>query len=277
MKSQWTDVLARKICTSLGTGWAGVDAAAILGSGVGEGAGGFEVRCRAEYRELPGLGRCTTPGHAGQLLRGRLRGLEVIAFCGRRHVYEGVTMGEAALPARVASALGARVLVVISAVGGVCAQLPVGAWVFVEDHINFMGRNPLEGIQTNEGPPFVDLTHTYRTDLYAPLCQRLATRRLELHRGILAAFSGPSYETPAEIHMARSLGASVVGMSIVPEAVWARFLGVDVLAFGRVANPAAGIGSDPIDHLEVVRQSEKGGAEAALVLEESLAVWSQTP
>jgi purine-nucleoside phosphorylase len=182
-------------------------------------------------------------------------------------------MAAVAFPARLAKALGAKLLILFSAVGACEPDLAVGAWVLIEDHVNLMGRNPLEGVQTRAGPAFVDLSHTYLADLASPLQQALARRGIALVRGVLAAFPGPTYETPAEVRMARTLGATVVGMSTVPEAVWARFLGLDVLAFGRVTNPAAGVGAGPIDHAQVLRQSQEGGREAAVILEASATAW----
>jgi purine-nucleoside phosphorylase len=264
---------ALELCDALGTEWGGVEVAVVLGSGLSQAAASLEIRREANYRSLPGLGAARVAGHAGRLLRGRLRGTEVLAFLGRRHVYEGIPPAQAALPARLAAALGARLLVTLSAVGAVDPLLPLGSWVFLEDHLNLMGRNPLEGVETDEGPAFVDLSATYRTDLFEPLAEGLRKRGLRVSRGVLAAFSGPSYETPAEVRMARLLGASVVGMSTVPEAVWARHLEMDVLAWGRVANPAAGLSSAPLEHREVVERMGEHPEEAEAVLEECVSVW----
>lgn len=273
MTPDWPDPVAEGARAALGEGWPGAEVAVLLGSGLADGAGGLGVERRARYGDVPGLGPCAVAGHPGELRRGRLGETQTVAFCGRRHFYEGLSMAEAGYPARLAARLGARLLVVLSAVGGVDPALPVGAWVLVDDHLNLMGRNPLEGIATPAGPAFVDLTATYRADLYPALRETLAGRGVALHRGVLAAFPGPTYETPAEVRMARGLGASLVGMSTVPEAVWARFLGLEVLAFGRVANPAAGVAPGPLDHAEVVRQSSRGGAEARILVETAVAVW----
>ncbi|MBI5015902.1 MAG: purine-nucleoside phosphorylase [Deltaproteobacteria bacterium] len=267
------DDLARAVADRLGPAWAGARVATVLGSGLGGAADGIAVRAEVSYEDVPGLGACSVPGHRGRLLRGTVGDAEVVAFVGRRHAYEGISLAEAALPARIAQALGAGLLVSLSAVGGIAPGLGPGAWVLVEDHLNLMGRNPLEGVRGPEGPAFVDLTRTYRADLFEPLAERLERRGVRLARGVLASFPGPSYETPAEVRMAASLGADIVGMSTVPEAVWARWLGLDVLAYGRVANRAAGLGPAPLDHAEVLREGAKGGPEAVAVLEESVAVW----
>ena len=233
----------------------------------------MEVRAEARFEDVPGFGECTVPGHRGKLLRGALAGAEVLVFLGRRHLYEGISAARAALPSRVSAALGARVLISLSAAGAVDPAIPVGAWVLVQDHLNLMGRNPLDGVSGPEGPAFVDLTRTYRTDLHDRLEDRLSAAGLRVFRGVLAAFAGPSYETPAEIRMARTLGASVVGMSTVPEAVWARFLGLDVLALARVSNSAAGMAPGPLRHADVVREMERGAEDAGLVAEEAIRAW----
>jgi purine-nucleoside phosphorylase len=266
--------LAEAARAYLGSEWEGVEVAAVLGSGLGEAANGSPVRARIAYDVVPGLGSCAVPGHAGCLLRASIAGREAVLFQGRRHLYEGITPAEAAFPARLAAALGARLLVLCSAVGGIGPAARVGSWVLVEDHLNLMGRNPLEGVGTPTGPAFVDLTQTYRVDLHDALSERLSGRGVPLSRGILAAFPGPSYETPAEVRMARTLGADVVGMSTVPEAVWARFLGLDVLALGHVVNPAAGLGDGVLCHEDVVRRSASGARQGALVIEEAVRTWA---
>lgn len=269
------DPEARALAARLGPAWSGARAAVVLGSGLAAAAGGVAVREALDYADLPECGACGAPGHPGRLLRGTAGGVEVVVFAGRRHLYEGIPAARAALPARLGAALGAELLLSLSAVGGVDPGLRPGAWVLVEDHLNLMGRNPLEGVAGPDGPAFADLTRTYRADLFEPLARALGPRGVALGRGVLAAFAGPSYETPAEVRMARTLGASLVGMSTVPEAVWARYLGLDVLAFGRVANAAAGLGPGPLDHAEVLRETARGGTEAAAVVEEGLRVWGR--
>jgi len=258
----------------LGAPWRGVEVAVVLGYGLGAAGGDEPVRERVSYDQVPGLDRCTVPGHAGCLLRSVVGGREAVLFQGRRHLYEGISPAEAAFPARLAAALGARLLILCAAVGGIAPAAQVGSWVLVEDHLNLMGRNPLEGVRTPEGPAFVDLTRTYRADLYPALRERLAARGVALGRGVLAAFPGPSYETPAEVRMARALGADVVGMSTVPEAVWARFLGLDVLAFGNVVNPAAGLGEGALRHEDVVRRAAQGASQGSVVIEEAARTWA---
>jgi len=245
------------------------EVAVVLGSGLGGCLPALAGERRWAYADVPGLGACGVPGHPGVLQAGELDGCPLLMFHGRRHLYQGLSMAQAALPVRLAARLGARLLLSFSAVGAVDPDLPVGSWVFVEDHINLTGRNPLEGVADARGPAFVDLTHTYRSELYAPLFQADP----HLGRGVLAMFPGPSYETPAEVRMAALLGAAVVSMSTVPEAVWARYLGLDVVALGRVVNPAAGVAAGPLDHADVVAQAAGAAAQVPGWIRAAVAAW----
>ncbi|MDW7711386.1 MAG: purine-nucleoside phosphorylase, partial [Deferrisomatales bacterium] len=273
----WADPEAREARRRLGSAWEGVEVAAVLGSGLAGALLGNPPGPTVPFEAVPGLGACTVPGHPGRLRRCAVGGRATALFLGRRHLYEGVTPAGAAFPVRLGALLGARLAVLLSAVGGVAEEAVVGTWVLVEDHLNLTGCNPLEGVRTDAGPAFVDLTRTYRADLFEALAERLRPRGIPLSRGVLAAFAGPTYETPAEVRMARLLGAATVGMSTVPEAVWARFLGLDVVALGLVVNPAAGLGAGALDHREVVRRSGEGAAQAAAVLEEAVRAWAAAP
>jgi len=253
--------LAAKLLDPYGSGVRGV---LVLGSGFSSALAHLPTIMELSFSELPGLGESKVPGHAGRVRLVEYEGEKLLTFEGRPHFYEDGDMRRAAYPARLAAALNSNFLLLCSAVGGLAPEATTGAWVFVDDHINLMGKNPLLGVVTNEGPPFVDLTETYRGDLYNEISSKLSG--LTLERGVLAAFSGPTYETPAEVEMARLAGASIVGMSIVPEAVWARFLEMDVVAFGRVVNPAAGLSGAKLNHEDVVREGAMAGTEAVAVL-----------
>lgn len=252
-----------------------IDAAVILGSGLAGGADVLEAEAQVGYDQLPVLGGCAVPGHEGVLKVGRAAGLRVAVFCGRRHYYETGSMESPTFIARLARDMGARLLVPVSAVGGVDPHLGVGSWVYVTDHINLMGANPLVGTLVGGRPPFVDLTHTYRTDLFDEIAGRIPPG-ITVRSSVLAAFSGPTYETPAEIRMCAALGAGIVGMSTVPEAVMGKMLEMDVAAWGRVVNPAAGVGGQPLRHEDVVREAQSADADTASIIEATLSAWADT-
>ena len=266
------DDAAQETARFLGRSWE-ADAAVVLGSGLDGVAERFDEEARLAYAELPLMGACGVPGHRGILSRTTLHGLRVLLFRGRRHLYEGIPPADAAATVRLAAALGARAVVLFAAAGGVAPDIEPGDWVFVTDHLNWMGRNPLEGVQTDAGPPFLDLSRLYRTDLLEAVRARARKAGIRVRHGVYAAFRGPTYETPAEVRWARMAGAAVVGMSVVPEAVWARFLGMDVVAWARVANPAAGLGHGPVSHGEVLASCRHAGPDGAALVELTLDAW----
>lgn len=257
-----------------GLGKLKVDAAVVAGSGLGAAVAGLETEVEIPYEELPGLGKPTAPGHEGVLRIGRLSGRTVAAFLGRRHFYENRSMEEAAMTARVAHALGASFFLPLCAVGAISREYEVGDWVFWDDHINLMGQNPLAGVSGGGAPPFIDLSALYRQDLFGRV-KSLGRSRPVLHRGVAAAFSGPTYETPAEIRMAALAGAAIVTMSTVPETVWAKYLGMEVAAWGKVVNPAAGISKVPLTHEDVLAQAGNGGEDGAFIVEATIDAWAR--
>jgi purine-nucleoside phosphorylase len=239
-------------------------AGVVLGSGLGDAitvawdrAGSGEP-VEIAYEDLPGFPPPTVPGHAGKLWLGTIGERPIAFFQGRIHFYEGNPMPLASITSRVAFGLGARTMVLSAATGGIDRALSGGWMLVVRDHLNLMGANPLAGWRYPDGTPaFVDLS-----DVYAPDLARRAFEILQEHgtlvaEGVYAAFPGPSYETPAEIEMVRRHGASVVGMSMVPEAVVARALGMRVLGLSFVTNAAGAA----VSHEEVLLAS-KTAAEA---------------
>ncbi len=249
-----------------------ITAVVVLGSGLDGGASAVSPELEIDYGEVPGLLRGGVPGHRSLLRLGRIMGERVAVFRGRRHYYETGSMAETAMPVRIGAALGARLLISLAAVGGIDATLPVGSWAGIADHVNLMGVNPLLGVSGEGGPPFVDLSRVYRKELYEDV-RSAASGLFPIGKAVLAAFSGPTYETPAEVEMARRLGAGVVGMSTVPEAVWAKYLGIDALAYGRIANAASGISEIPLSHADILAESEKASEEAGKLIEFSFAAW----
>lgn len=225
------------------------EVAIVLGSGLGSSVDGIETETQIPFGDLPGFPTPTVPGHAGRLVLGRLSGVAVAAFLGRVHYYEGHPMSLVTLPARLASALGARSLISTAAVGGIDASLEAGSLVVGTDHLNFLGENPLRGWRDDEGrPPFVDLSAAYDPEL-AELALSCATELgIPAASGVYAAMPGPTYETPSEIELLRRVGATVVGMSVVPEALAAAALGMRFAALFCVTNV---VGVGPVDHRDV--------------------------
>jgi purine-nucleoside phosphorylase len=243
-------------------------AAVILGSGLGRAVEGIEAEAEIPYTDLPGFPEPTVPGHAGRLVVGTLAGVPVAAFMGRIHFYEGHDMALVTLPARVAAGLGAEVLVATAAVGGLDPGLPRGSLVVGEDHLSFLGQNPLRGWRDREGrPPFVNPAEAYDRDLAEAALKAAADLGLPAGRGVYAASAGPTYETPAEIEYLRRAGATVVGMSVVPEVSAAAALGLRFVGLYCVTN-AAGPGTT---HAEVEEVATAFAGKLAGVLERLLA------
>ena len=236
----------------------------VLGSGLGdaitvawERAGSGEP-LEIPYGDLPGFPAPTVPGHAGTLWLGTIGGCSLAIFRGRIHFYEGHPMPLASITTRVSHALGARTMVLSAAVGGLEASMAAGSMVVVRDHLNLMGTNPLAGWRYPDGSPaFVDVSGVYDAELSDAALRILRDHGTAASEGVYAAMAGPSYETPAETEMLRRLGATVVGMSTVPEAVAARALGMRVLGLSFVTNAAGGA----VSHEEVLLAS-KTAAEA---------------
>ncbi len=247
------------------------EVALILGSGLGELGEQIENAVAVDYGTLPGFPVSTAPGHKGRFLLGTLGGKAVVCMQGRLHFYEGHSMEDVILPVRVMRMLGAETLIATNAAGGINTSFSVGDIMLIEDHINFMGRNPLVG--TNDetlGCRFPDMSFAY-----APELQDLAVRcaekiGMQLCKGVYLACSGPSYETPAEIRAFRTLGADAVGMSTVPEVIAANHGGMRVLAFSLISNMAAGILRQPLTEEEVLEAGRQKGAEMQRLIVEIL-------
>jgi len=239
-------------------------AGVVLGSGLGdaiavawERAGSGEP-LEIPYGELPGFPPPTVPGHAGKLWLGTIGERPVAMFQGRIHFYEGHPMPLASITTRVSHALGARTMVLSAAVGGLDPSLAGGSMVIVRDHLNLMGTNALAGWRyPDDSPAFVDVSQVYDAELSAAALGILRDHGTAVTEGVYAAMAGPAYETPAETEMLRRMGATVVGMSTVPEAVAARALGMRVLGLSFVTNTAGGA----VSHEEVLLAS-KTAAEA---------------
>lgn len=227
--------------------------ALVLGSGLGSFADDFEEAVGIPYEEIPGFVRSTAQGHAGRLVIGKIDSVPVLAMQGRVHYYEGYSLEEVTFPVRTFGLLGVKTLVLTNAAGGINVQLTQGALMVISDHLNLMGVNPLRGPNDERfGPRFPDMSAVYSPELQELVIEEARAIEVEVRRGIYGALSGPSYETPSEIHLLRNLGADAVGMSTVPEAIVARHMGLEVLGISCITNMAAGISDQPINHEEVM-------------------------
>jgi purine-nucleoside phosphorylase len=231
--------------------------AVVLGSGLGAFADELSHPIAIPYSDIPGWPASTAAGHSGQLVFGQLTGpagkLDVAVMAGRAHLYEGYTPAQVTMGVRVLQQLGARRVVFTNAAGGINLSYRQGALVLISDHINLQGSNPLTGPNDDSlGPRFPDMSETYSLK-YRALAREVARELgIDVEEGVYAALAGPSYETPAEIRYLRVIGADLVGMSTVPEAILANYLGMQVLAISCVTNMAAGILPRKLDHKEVM-------------------------
>jgi purine-nucleoside phosphorylase len=230
----------------------------VLGSGLGSLADEAEGAISVPYEDLPGFPRPTVSGHAGRLVVGELEGRRVALFQGRGHYYERGDARAMAVAIETFKRLGGRTLFLTNAAGGLREEWRPPALVAIADHINFAGTNPLISLHSDDR--FVPLTQAYDPVLRATLKRAAAAARIELHEGVYMWFSGPSFETPAEIRAAKILGADLVGMSTAPEVILARFHGLRCVAVSLVTNFAAGLsGGDP-SHAETKEVASEGSA-----------------
>jgi purine-nucleoside phosphorylase len=237
---------------------ADVSVGIVLGSGLGAFAEDLEQPVLIPYDEIPGFAHATVEGHAGRLVIGSAAGVTVAAMQGRFHFYEGYGLDDVTFPIRVLKLLGVRTLILTNAAGSLNTELSPGSLMVISDHINLMGVNPLIGPNDERfGPRFPDLTSTYEPALQTIVIDEAKAVDVEIRRGVYAALSGPSYETPAEIHMVRTLGADAVGMSTVPEAIVARHMDMRVIGISCITNLAAGVSDRPVDHSQVIATGER--------------------
>ncbi len=223
----------------------------VLGSGLGAFADTLGSLVKVPYSRIPGMPVPGVVGHAGNLCLGEVGGAAVACLQGRVHAYEGLPLERIVFAARLLAELGCRAVLLTNAAGGIRADLTPGSLMLITDHINLMGRNPLVGPNDPVGPRFPDMSEAYDPALRAAAHDAAQATGAELAEGVYAALLGPTYETPAEIRMLRTIGADAVGMSTVPEVIALRHRGVGVGAVSCITNLAAGIGDAPLDHSEV--------------------------
>jgi purine-nucleoside phosphorylase len=232
----------------------------VLGSGLGDLADDVVDAVAIPFEALPGWPAASAPGHAGRLVLGTLAGVPLVMLQGRIHLYEGHDAGLAVQPVLLMQRLGAEVLVLTNAAGGVNRAFRPGTLMIITDHLNLTGRSPLIGPNADEiGPRFPDQTTTWSPRLVEQLRRAAAAEAVEVAEGVYAGLLGPSFETPAEVRMLATLGADAVGMSTVLEAIAARWAGLEVCGVSLVSNAAAGYSGEPITHAEVIAAGAEAG------------------
>lgn len=246
----------------------------VLGSGLGAVADAVAEPILIPYAEIPHFPQSTVVGHSGRMVAGLLGGVPVVVMQGRVHFYEGYTPQQVTFPMRVLGALGLRAVVLTNAAGGIAEGCQIGQLVALSDHINLMGFNPLVGpneprfaVKAGAGLRFFDMTEGYSKALRALASAAAEDEGFKLGEGVYLAVSGPSFETPAEIRAFRSLGATLVGMSTVPETIVARHMGIEVLGISCVTNLAAGLSATQLSHEEVFEAGRQVERRLARLLE----------
>ena len=239
----------------------------VLGSGLGGLADDLEDAVAIPFAELPGWPAATAPGHVGRLLLGRLGKTPVVMLQGRFHVYEGNDPGLVVQPVLLFGRLGAEIVILTNAAGGIDPAFGPGTLMVIRDHLNLTGRTPLHGPNADAiGPRFQDLTDAWSPRLREALKAAGAAEGVDLEEGVYAGLLGPQYETPSEVRMLRKLGADSVGMSTVLECIAARWTGLEVCGISLVTNPGAGYTGEPLSHEEVLAAAAEAGPRLARVI-----------
>jgi purine-nucleoside phosphorylase len=246
----------------------GADVAVVLGSGLGDFADQLRDSFTIPYQDIPHFPASRVMGHAGKLVVGTLAGKKVLALSGRVHVYEGHAMDTVTFAVRALGRLGLPRLILTNAAGGISPNCARGALMIIDDHINFLGGNPLVGANDDRfGLRFPDMTYVYSPTLRALADEAATAGGVTVQHGVYIAVLGPSYETPAEIRAFRTLGADAVGMSTVPEAIAARHMGIEVLGISCITNAAAGVFPEPLHHSEVMATTQQVKGQFISLLE----------
>jgi purine-nucleoside phosphorylase len=251
-----------------GKGFGGGHVGLVLGSGLGPFADTMSGAFAVSYADIPHFPASQVIGHAGKLVGGTVHGRNVIALSGRAHYYEGYDLRTVTFAVRVLSRLGIRTLILTNAAGGINTAFTQGALMVIDDHINFLGSNPLMGPQDDRlGARFPDMTEVYSRRLRDLADATAREQGLPLQHGVYIAVHGPSYETPAEIRAFRALGADAVGMSTVPEAIVGRQMSMEVLGISCISNMAAGVLPQPLNHDDVMAVTRRVRKEFGALLE----------
>lgn len=233
----------------------------VLGSGLGDLADAY-CEVAISYSDIPHFAPSTVAGHKGRLVFAQISGKKVVMMQGRNHFYEGHSMRDITYPIKVMKELGVKTIILTNAAGAINKSFNPGDLMVITDHINFMGTNPLIGPNDEHfGTRFPDMSEVYNKDLIKVVDEVGRLLRIDLRHGVYIASSGPSYETPAEIRMARTLGADAAGMSTVPEAIVANYCGMNVIGISCLSNYASGISTKKLSHEEVIDTTNKAKAK----------------
>ena len=246
----------------------------ILGTGLGGLVNEIEILQSIPYSTIPNFPVSTVDGHNGQLIFGTMSGKNIVAMQGRFHYYEGYSMQEVAFPVRVMKLLGIRLLILSNASGGVNPSFTVGDLMVIEDHINLMKDNPLIGHNDDElGTRFPDMGHAYDPSLIATILEIAEKHKIRLQKGIYAAVSGPTFETPAEYRYIRSIGADAVGMSTVPEVIAARHMSLRCFAFSVISDLGVPGKIVEITHKDVIHSASQAEPKMTMIIKDFIRVF----
>lgn len=247
------------------------DVALVLGSGLGNYAENIKVECEVSYSDIPGFPVSTVPGHAGKFIFGYVGNVKVVCMKGRVHYYEGYDVTDVVLPARLMKLLGAKILFLTNASGGMGDGFAAGDLMLITDHISNFAPNPLIGPNIEElGVRFPDMSEVYKKDLQDVIRSVAKENGIKLQEGVYVQVTGPSFESPSEIRMFKKLGASAVGMSTVNEAIAANHAGMRVCGVSCISNLAAGITEQPLSHEEVQEAADKAAPLFTKLVTESI-------
>lgn len=247
------------------------DVALVLGSGLGNYAENIKVEAEIEYKDIPGFPVSTVPGHAGKFIFGYVGDVKVVCMKGRVHFYEGYDISDVVLPVRLMGMLGAKILFLTNASGGLGEGFRAGDLMLITDHISCFAPNPLIGPNLDElGPRFPDMSEIYKKDLQDIIRATAKENGITLKEGVYCQFTGPSFESPAEIRLLAKLGVHAVGMSTVNEAIAANHMGLRVCGVSCIANQASGLSDTPLSHEEVQEAADKAAPLFTKLVTESI-------
>ena len=238
------------------------EVALILGSGLGDYADGIQIEASVSYTDIEGFPTSTVAGHKGRFVFGKVQGVPVVIMQGRVHYYEGYPMSDVVLPTRLMGLMGAKKLILTNAAGGVNPSFKPGCFMLLTDHITTGVPSPLIGANLDElGPRFPDMSEVYSRRMRAVIKAEAEKLNIPLEEGVYVQFTGPAYETPAEVRMCRVWGGDAVGMSTACEALAARHMGLEVGGISCITNLAAGMSKEKLDHKEVQETADRVSAE----------------